>query len=674
MFNSTVVGNGLDAPTPVFSEEFVPVPVKVGAMQSFYVALQGPYLRYSTWNTGDRRFYINQDVTLYAQGAAKRKGFSGGIIEPRVFNGGVKYLLGSEPLEVSPQNIAGLPTVAPTVSMVPSLTPTNYPTARPTSKPTAYPTASPIIRTGSFTTAFDNSDTTYAGTMFDILAKYDMEIKGLGFNTFRTDDVNVQVYTKSGSFEGSDQNIQDWTLVVNTTVVGQGIGVPTMIPEDSFERVTVLRSQRQAFYVTSDGPYMRATKGVQRGLEVDANDGILLYTGAGKRLNPAGMTTFNRVWNGVVVYETIDSNPSPSKLDGVETETASYIFPAEASTYVQDGVNSTLGSKAQLLVDGLPKRVTLIKFDLSSLTLDDIEVKKAKLSLYAMTNSEFGGKFSVFPEGSLDQTLTTWDTTPYSNIEGVDAGGLKGPINEKEYYEKDLTAHFVNGIPSVIVVRIASDRPNGVMYRSQNGAPNKGPQLDITFATEPNSEVMKELFGTEAPTPAPTVEKQWPNPLTMSDPPGDYFNYNPRSSYGPNRWDTIRQDEWYEQYRGLDANLWRNYCIDGRRQSPRDLCQTDDECQEFHQPRPRVREVKKSCVCLFVHYIRANNFAISSYDLNRRVNTILMTSLPPSPSQLPTSCTTSSASHTKNEGASGIVLNHQVSTLLTMSSTLESKI
>ena len=397
------------------------------------------------------------------------------------------------------------------------------------------------------------------------------------------------MYTRQGSYKGVDKDSTKWNKLIDSTYLGAGIDRPTMIPSDTFRRIKIKRGQRQSFYVaTPEGPFLRATKYTQVGDEVASNDHLIYYTGLGKRVGFEGASVKNRIANSVIVYEVIEDMTleEPPIQDGMET--TSYEFFPTDSTYIQSNMTDDNSGKTQMLVDGRPKRITLLRFDLSSLTLSPVVIKRAKIKLYAMTTSQFGGAFSIFPDGDFDQNSVTWDNSPYSTVKGIDAGVINGPIVEKTFYLKDITKQFVNGIPSSIVVRIASDNSSGVMYRSPAGDSTNGPVLQVVFASDPAKQSWIELFGTYAPTPAPTIDPEWENPKTVSDPGRDYFNYNPRSKYGPNKWDEIDHDRWYDQYWRLDANLDSNRCMRGERQSPQDLCQTWDECEEFHEPRTRV--------------------------------------------------------------------------------------
>jgi hypothetical protein len=635
VLNSTIVGSGADNPTSVLMEGWNPVIVPNGEKQSFYIMMEKAVIRYSMYEAGvDRMYYINHDLIVYGKGCAKRMGWDGGLVCYRTFNGGVLYAKGTEAVEVMAGNIVGLPTVSPTVvsaviccwplvceiyatltshynthhfhsiqSAVPTPSPTKMPTMKPTTqsptaspttaptknptrKPTTMPTLSPQINTLAYTSTF-NSSVTYSGVMYDIVAKRDISIKGLGINTYWTDDLQVQIWSKRGSYQGYDRKPKAWRNILNVTVTGSGLDRITMIPFDAFS-LKVKRGQRQAFYIsTPDGPYLRASKSTWDGAEVDSNDQLIYYAGIGKRQGFDGFGTKNRIANSVIVYEMTDMEmEAPEVEDGMET--SSFEFLPTDATYIQNGSEDDNSERTQMLVDGRPKRVTLLKFDLSALTLSPVVIKKAKLKLYSMTSSEFGGMFSVFPDGEFHEDSVTWANSPYSTVVGVNAGNIEGPIEEKTFYLKDITKQFYNGIPKTLVIRIESDNTNGVMYRSPAGNAEYGPKLQVVFASDPAKASWIELFGTYAPTPAPTIDPEWENPATIADPPRDYFNYNPRSRYGPNKWEDVREDGWYQQYWRIDADLDRNRCASGERQSPQDLCETRDECQEFHEPRTRV--------------------------------------------------------------------------------------
>lgn len=88
--------------------------------------------------------------------------------------------------------------MAPTISMKPTNKPTTQPTNLPTLRPTSRPTSSPF---DTFTTEFLDAQTkpilVYAGAMFDIKARSDIEISSLAFNTWSVETLDMSLYIKN---------------------------------------------------------------------------------------------------------------------------------------------------------------------------------------------------------------------------------------------------------------------------------------------------------------------------------------------------------------------------------------------------------------------------------------------------------------------------------------------
>jgi hypothetical protein len=185
-------------------------------------------------------------------------------------------------------------------------------TSRPTDTPTAEPSTAPATNK-VLVTKFDSS-LSYAGTMFDIKAREDISINSVAFNTFRYDNVSVLLYTREGNYADNDMDAFGWTLLANVTVQGRGLGNPTYIPEGSFAPILVRRKRMQAFYITSDGPYLRLAIGTTEGNITAYNSDIIVYEGVGKRY-PLGKLSFSpRAWNGAFRYGVVDiPTPAPTE-------------------------------------------------------------------------------------------------------------------------------------------------------------------------------------------------------------------------------------------------------------------------------------------------------------------------------------------------------------------------
>ena len=363
-----------------------------------------------------------------------------------------------------------------------------------------------------------------------------------------------------------------------------------------------------------------------------ADPNLVLYEGSGVRYDPlvsvvvagggssssspsSGYYYSPRIFNGVIGYMKVVVPTGHPTVDVVTSElrVANVTFAPVADTYVErGGEEETFGYSAQLMVDGRPERVALIQFDLTSLLGDTInrptQIMKAVLRLYSMTSTSMsGGRVSVIPlindddddddgggVGGIDEGSTGWYDTPYAQEETGTYAGSFGAVWPEKFYEIDLTAALRNGDdgpPPGIIVRIASDDGRAVMYRSRDGGGPNGPALTVTFAYDPDSNrPLARTFGSDPPTQSPTILPAWGDAVAPSSPPRSYFNYDPGDGarYGPDDgWEYAEPDGYYDTLRRLDADTRTNRCGDGSRQSPRDLCDTNDECVEFHMPRPR---------------------------------------------------------------------------------------
>jgi len=648
--NATVESFGLDRPTPVPQRPSASDPVAVarGETRAFYVALGGPYLRYSE---GERLYYQNRDLVLFGSGSAKRQGWRGVAFSPRTFNGAVHYWLGTdlgahppllpggytmEPTGTPTDTPSGSPSAhpsgspsaapvappsgspslsaAPTVSAEPTADPTATPTGEPSRTPTEIPTGSPI-ETERFESVMEGSDTrpvyVYAGAMFDLRAKTNVEVTTVAFNTYKFTPIPVWLYMRPGGFGDVEDTLEGWTLVANTTVTGRGMGNPTYIPEGTFSPVLVRKGTKIGFYVTTDGPFLRSSMGTEQGKPYRANSDLVLYEGVGKRYPVENGSGAPRIFNGVVGYQyaTIPTSSPTIDLGEFGIRVVEHTFPATDDTFVQRGVATGHGDMTQLRVDGVPERVALMRFDLEGLNGHRAErhrprqIISAVLRLYAIADSGFGGTVEAYPDGELDGSTATWDTVPYGTERG-DAVGVVGSVHDPAtgtqlertggvssgtHYEVDIGRYLDANLSRTLVLAVRSDSDDGVMYRSSDSAPDgRGPALVVTFAYDPrDSPAMARTWGTDQPTSSPTVDPRWEDSVMPADAGRRFFNYDVGGVRGPESWGQAEDDGYYDQFRRLKTSRWSNKCGSGRRQSPRDVCQTNAKCQEFHETRPR---------------------------------------------------------------------------------------
>ncbi|KAL7473975.1 hypothetical protein ACHAXS_014245 [Conticribra weissflogii] len=292
VFNSTVEGNGIDVPTSIPAGSFSPILVNANEKQAFYIACpNGACQGYILGTMEGSVVGSNGDMTIY-EGIGRRFGFEGAIYSPRIWSGSLYYSLAPGP-EPTP-NPTSLPTPNPTEG------PTRSLTIAPTTNPTTV-----NEKLNKLQTPFDSS-TTSAGNMFDITTKEnDIEIREIGINTYKSTYVNIQIWTKEGSYQSYDKDLTAWTKVADLTVKGQGLDMPTMIEAGSFEPIAIRRNSRQAFYITSDGPNIRYSNGSSEGKEFESNSHLVLYEGVGKRTPITAATMSPRVWNGILKYEIV---------------------------------------------------------------------------------------------------------------------------------------------------------------------------------------------------------------------------------------------------------------------------------------------------------------------------------------------------------------------------------
>ena len=492
--------------------------------------------------------------------------------------------------------------MAPTISMKPTNKPTTQPTNLPTRRPTSRPTSSPIAF-DTFTTEFLDAQTkpvlVYAGAMFDIKARSDIEISSVAFNTWSVETLDMSLYIKNdGTYKGIEDDLSKWTWWANVTVQGMGLGNPTILEQRSFEPIIVKKQTKLGIYLTTstNGAIMRLSKGEVEGRPFEANNDLVIYEGVGKRYPIDSGTIRPRMFNGHIGYVPINiPTPSPT-IETSDLWVANTTFAPLQDTYIQRGKTDIVGKKAQLMVRSKPDRVALMKFDIRPLQIgtDNApdQILSVKLRLYSMSQSDYGGLVSIIPGGNINEKTATWDTVPYgSENVGTPLASFRS-VWPYKWYEVDITEAFreEGKIPGVFLLRISSDQENGAIYRARDGGSPNGPQLVVNFAYEPSSnKALAKLYGSNAPSQSPTVRPEWADAVLPRSPDRRYFNYNPRDSrYGPREWDNIWPDGELARLRRLRLDINRNRCMNGSRQSPQNLCETDAKCEEFHQPRPRV--------------------------------------------------------------------------------------
>jgi len=168
-------------------------------------------------------------------------------------------------------------------------------------------------------TTFSSGNGGY-GAMFDIECKSetgDLVISSMDFHTDLVGvDINVKIFTISGSYVGYGYQSEAWNIVADTTVKGEGYYKRTVVPSESFEDVVILNGNVQAFYVTIDKPNLRYSNAKNVGdvwVQSEEENEIVIKVGAGLG---GGLASFSslfepRVMNGVIHYHLRYQQTSP---------------------------------------------------------------------------------------------------------------------------------------------------------------------------------------------------------------------------------------------------------------------------------------------------------------------------------------------------------------------------
>jgi len=138
---------------------------------------------------------------------------------------------------------------------------------------------------------------------------------------------------------------------------------------------------------------------------------------------------------------------------------------------------------------------------------------------------------------------------------------------------------------------------------SQSSFPSWYPSNKPTSSPSsiPSLTPTKSHTPTFKPTPKP-FSYDFPSEPEPVDPPSGYFNYDPASDYGPDKWEDMSTDDikntpeynyWKQFDYAIKEDLSQNFCGGNKdrqkdfEQSPIDIFDTNATCREYHQIRDR---------------------------------------------------------------------------------------
>jgi hypothetical protein len=228
------------------------------------------------------------------------------------------------------------------------------------------------------------------------------------------------------------------------------------------------------------------------------------YTPTNTPTSTATPTPTNLPTNTPTSTLTLTNTPIPTNTaTPTATNTAAsgsvLTFAPIADTYVQSDTPTTnYGTSTQFVVDSSPTRNMLLKFNVSG--IGNQSVISAKLRLYCVNGSPFGGEFHRVTDTTWNEGSVNWNTAP-----AADSGILAslGKVSANTWYEVDVTS-LVNG-DGTYSLKINSTNTDGAYYSTREGLAGFGPQLVITTGAEPTSTPTSILSNTPTFTPSPTA-------------------------------------------------------------------------------------------------------------------------------------------------------------------------
>lgn len=175
---------------------------------------------------------------------------------------------------------------------------------------------------GSLTTTFASTSGT-SGSMFNIRAFSTITVDSFAINILDMLPHTAEVYYKSGSYIGYENNASAWTLLGTYSVTGNGQDVPTILHAGELQMEV---DQTYGIYITLTSGSMRYTNTTQTytGSDISISDGAGINYPFGTIYSP-------RVWNGTVYY-----SKGQYRCNSIREQVQVIITPTPVSPTVND--------------------------------------------------------------------------------------------------------------------------------------------------------------------------------------------------------------------------------------------------------------------------------------------------------------------------------------------------
>jgi len=186
-------------------------------------------------------------------------------------------------------------------------------------------------------------------------------------------------------------------------------------------------------------------------------------------------------------HPSLQPTPPPSpQIESIALEAVEDTFITTDETKQQEkSRQQTFGQELYLMIKGGDKvtMITIIRFDTTPLFDLGATVVSAKLSLFARTESVFGGQINLASDDcDWNENDISWANAPDCILDtGADLLGRFGEVVRNERVEVGL-AWQPTQIPTQVTLLISSDNDDGVTYSSRNDVNGPGgPRLIVEY-------------------------------------------------------------------------------------------------------------------------------------------------------------------------------------------------
>jgi chitodextrinase len=154
-------------------------------------------------------------------------------------------------------------------------------------------------------------------------------------------------------------------------------------------------------------------------------------------------------------------------------------FTPSADTWVESDTPTTnYGSNTFAGTDNSPVKRLLLKFDVSGVA--GRQVLSARLRLYCVNASNFGGAFHRVADTSWSEGGVNWNNAPVGSTTAL---GQLGAVAVNTWYDLDVS-QLVSG-DGTVSIDATSPSSDGADYSSKEGAAGLAPQLIVTTSSAP---------------------------------------------------------------------------------------------------------------------------------------------------------------------------------------------